>query len=221
MVAPEEGYVAMAVQASGLALPVCGVDFAAGASLNSQPAAPEDLLAMTKAIRRGDEAAFARFYDLYGFRLYKFLLVLARGDENEAREVCQAVMIKLAKRFAVFDDEQQLWAWLRALSKNAFIDHCRARLRQRRLVSLEELAPEPHGTEQPDHHLVEILRDALAGLQPDERELIQAAYVDERPFQELADASGQTYKAVESRLARLRHKLKAQVLNQLRHETEP
>jgi RNA polymerase sigma-70 factor (ECF subfamily) len=130
-------------------------------------------------------------------------------------------MIKLAKRFAVFDDEQQLWAWLRALSRNAFIDHCRARVRQRRLVPLEELAPEPHGAEQPDHHLTEMLRDALAGLQPDERELIQAAYVDERPLQELADASGQTYKAVESRLARLRHKLKTQMLNQLRHEPEP
>jgi RNA polymerase sigma factor (sigma-70 family) len=81
-------------------------------------------------------------------------------------------MIKLAKRFAVFDDEQKLWAWLRTLSKNAFIDHCRSRLRQRRLVSLEELAPEPHGEAQAEHHLAEILRDALAELQPDERELI-------------------------------------------------
>ena len=223
MVAREEGYVAKVVEASGVDLPVSGVVFAAGTSLNSQREAPAaaELLAMTKAIRRGDEAAFARFYDLYSFRLYKFLLVLARGDENEAREVCQAVMIKLARRFAVFDNEQKLWAWLRALSKNAFIDHCRARSRRRRLVSLEELAPEPRGAEQPDSHLTGILREALAGLQPDERELLQAAYVDERPLQELADASRQTYKAVESRLARLRHKLKAQVLNQLRHEPEP
>jgi DNA-directed RNA polymerase specialized sigma24 family protein len=45
--------------------------------------------------------------------------------------------------------------------------------------------------------------------------------VDERTLQELADASGQTYKAVESRLARLRHKLKTKVLNLLRHESEP
>ena len=221
MVAREQGYAATAAEASDVDPPVRGVVFAAGTSLNSQRQAAADLLALTKAIRRGDEAAFARFYDLYSFRLYKFLLVLARGDENEAREVCQAVMIKLAKRFAVFDDEPKLWARLRALSKNAFIDHCRARSRRRRLVSLEELALEPHGAEQADHHLTEILREALAGLPPDECELIQAAYVDERPFQELADASGQTYKAVESRLARLRHKLKTQVLNQLRHEPEP
>jgi RNA polymerase sigma-70 factor, ECF subfamily len=223
MVAREQGYAPTVVEASGLDLPICGVGFPSGAGLNSQREAPTaaELLALTKAIRRGDEAAFARFYDLYSFRLYKFLLVLARGDENEAREVCQAVMIKLARRFAVFADEQKLWAWLRALSRNAFIDYCRARSRRRRLVSLEELAPEPRGAEQADHHLTEILREALAGLQPDERELLQAAYVDERALQELADASGQTYKAVESRLARLRHKLKTQVLNQLRHEPEP
>ncbi len=223
MAAREEGCAATAIEASGVVPPSCGVDFATGANLNSQreAAAAEGLRALTGSICRGDEAAFARFYDLYSFRLYKFLLVLARGDQNEAREVCQAVMIKLARRFAVFDEEQRLWAWLRTLCKNAFIDHCRARVRQRRLVSLEELAPEPRGEEAAEHHLAGILRDALAELQPDERELMQAAYVDERSLQELADASGQTYKAVESRLARLRHKLKTQVLNQLRHEPEP
>ena len=39
-----------------------------------------------------------------------------------------------------------------------------------------------------------------------------------RPLQELADESGQTYKAVESRLGRLRLKLKTNLLNHLRHE---
>ena len=63
-----------------------------------------DIRALTLAIRRGDAAAFSRFYDLYSFRLYRFLLVLARGDENTAREVCQAAMTKLARRFEVFDD---------------------------------------------------------------------------------------------------------------------
>jgi DNA-directed RNA polymerase specialized sigma24 family protein len=44
--------------------------------------------------------------------------------------------------------------------------------------------------------------------------------VDERPLQGLADELGQTYKAVESRLARLRQKLKERVLENLRHENE-
>ncbi|MGD0411445.1 MAG: sigma-70 family RNA polymerase sigma factor [Verrucomicrobiota bacterium] len=179
-----------------------------------------DILALTRAIRRGDEAAFARFYDLYGFRLYRFLLVLARGDENTAREVCQAAMTKLAKRFPVFDDERMLWAWLCALAKNSFIDHWRAQRRRDRFVSLEEMPASMAGAENSTCQLSEILREALAALQPEERELMLAAYMDGRPLQELADASGLTYKAVESRLARLRQKLKEQLLQKLRHENE-
>jgi RNA polymerase sigma-70 factor (ECF subfamily) len=179
-----------------------------------------DILALTRAVRRGDAEAFSRFYDLYSFRLYKFLLVLARGDEHEARDVCQAVFIKLAKRCEVFGDERRFWAWLCAVAKNAFVDHWRTRQRLSRFVPLEELSAEPNSRANPEHRLGEILRDALAALPPDERELIQAAYVDKRPLRELADEAGQTYKAVESRLGRLRQKLKEQVLKDLRHENE-
>jgi len=189
------------------------------ASGNSAAGAP-GIRALSLAIRSGDAAAFARFYDLYSFRLYRFLLVLARGDENTAREVCQAAMTKLAKRFEVFDDEPMLWAWLCALAKNTFIDHYRAQRRRDRFVSLEELPPSSDGAENSTGQLSEILREALAALKPDERELMQAAYVDGRPLQELANASGLSYKAVESRLARLRQKLKEQLLRDLRHENE-
>jgi RNA polymerase sigma-70 factor, ECF subfamily len=179
-----------------------------------------DIHALTCAVRRGDADAFAGLYDLYSFRLYKYLLVLARGDESDAREACQAVFIKLARRCDAFDEERRLWAWLCALAKNTFIDHCRARQRLKRFVPLDQVPAEPNGHPNPEHRLGEILRDALAALPPDERELIQAAYVDNRPLQELADAAGQTYKAVESRLARLRHRLKGQLLKDLRHENE-
>jgi len=219
----DEGNAATAIRLPGLPLPICRADLLPGRSLNQRgnPVADApDIRTLTLAVRRGDAAAFSRFYDLYSFRLYKFLLVLAQGDEHQAGEVLQAVLIKLAKRFDVFDDERQLWAWLCTLVKNTFIDYCRARQRRNRFVSLDELpaALGPEGNSA--HRLSEILREVLARLPPEERELIQAAYVDERPLQELADASGQTYKAVESRLARLRQKLKEQLLRDLRHEHE-
>ena len=206
-----------------LDMPADGADFRAERHLSTEagtaPAAP-DIQALTRAVRRGDAEAFSCFYDLYSFRLYKFLLVLTRGDENEAREVCQALFIKLARRCDVFGDERRLWAWLCVLARNTFVDQCRARQRRSRFVSLDELPTEPNGGVNPDHRLTEILHEALAALPPDERELIQAAYLDQRPLRELAEQAGQTYKAVESRLGRLRQKLKAQVLKDLRHENE-
>ena len=223
MLPRDEGSATTMVNPLGLDLPGGVAEFRLERHLKSQAstvAAALDIQALTRAVRRGDADAFSRFYDLYSFRLYKFLLVLARGDENEAREACQAVFIKLAKRCDVFGDEQRFWAWLCVLAKNTFLDQCRSRRRLNRFVSLDELCAEPNGHVRPEHQLGEILREALAALPPDERELIQAAYVDKRPLQELADEAGQTYKAVESRLGRLRQKLKEQLLKDLRHENE-
>jgi RNA polymerase sigma-70 factor, ECF subfamily len=219
----DEGSAATAVRLPGSDLPVGNADFRRDQKLDSQAstvAAAPDIQALTRAVRRGDADAFSRFYDLYSFRLYKFLLVLARGDEHEAREACQAVFIKLTRRCDAFDEERRLWAWLCVLARNTFIDQCRSRQRLNRFVSLDELSAEPNGHVRPEHRLSEILREALAALPPDERELLQAAYVDKRSLRELADEAGQTYKAVESRLGRLRLKLKEQLLKDLRHENE-
>ena len=120
----------------------------------------------------------------------------------------------------MFDDDQRLWAWLCALAKNTFIDHYRAQRRRDLFVPLEEMPASIAGGDHSSGQLSEILREALAALEPPERELMQAAYIDRRPLQELADASGLTYKAVESRLARLRLKLKEKLLRDLRHENE-
>jgi RNA polymerase sigma-70 factor (ECF subfamily) len=219
----DEGSATAAVRPLGFGLPVVAASFQPERSMSSQAsavAAAPDILALTRAVRGGNAEAFSRFYDLYSFRLYKFLLVFAHGDENEAREVCQAVFIKLARRCDAFDDERRLWAWLCVLAKNTFVDRCRSRQRLSRFVSLDELSVEPSGQVRPENRLGGILREALAALPPDERELIQAAYVDKRPLRELAAEAGLTYKAVESRLGRLRQKLKEQMLKGLRHENE-
>ncbi len=223
MLVRDEGSATAAIRPPGFDLPAQGVVSRPERILKLQASrgttAP-DVRALTRAVRRGDADAFARFYDLYSFRLYRFLLVLAQGDESAAREVCQAVFIKLAKRLSVFEDERRLWSWLCVLAKNTFIDHCRAGQRLNRFVPLDELPAVPDARTNSEHRLTGLLREALAGLSPVERELVQAAYVDARPLQELADEAGQTYKAVESRLGRLRQKLKEQLLKNLRHENE-
>jgi RNA polymerase sigma-70 factor (ECF subfamily) len=185
------------------------------------PPGPLTVHDWTRAIQRGDAAAFSRFYDLYSFRIYKYLLVLAHGDEHEAQEVCQLTLIKLAKRFQALEDEEQLWAWVRAVARNAFLDRCRARRRRGQILPLDAAPSDPEPGDAPEHHLSQLVREALADLPADECELLQAAYVDERPLQELADASRLTYKAIESRLGRLRQKLRQKLLHLLRREHEP
>ena len=173
---------------------------------------------MTEAIRLGQEEAFTRFYDLDSLRLYKFLLVLGKGDEIAAREVLQSVVVKLARKMQVFDEEARLWAWMCRLARNAFVDRCRSRRRERQFISIEDLETELVGAEAPENQLSHCMAQALAAFTPEETELVRAAYIDERPLQELADEAGQSYKALESRLGRLRKKLKVMLLNHLRYE---
>jgi DNA-directed RNA polymerase specialized sigma24 family protein len=63
------------------------------------------------------------------------------------------------------------------------------------------------------------LRQILDTLPPAERELLHAAYVDEQPLGELATAEGTTYKALESKLGRLRARVRVLLLKTLRHES--
>jgi RNA polymerase sigma factor (sigma-70 family) len=179
---------------------------------------PIDFRGWTQRITRGEEAAFTEFYERYSLRLYRHLLLVANGNELEAREVLQTVVVKLASKFKVFNQESEMWSWLSRLAKNAYIDSWRARQRGQRFVALEPCHDQlaDRWEERPDW--AESLRSALAALPDAEQELMRAAYVDRQSLQELADASGQTYKAVESRLARLRQKLKAQLLSGLHRE---
>jgi RNA polymerase sigma-70 factor, ECF subfamily len=185
--------------------------------------APRDgatLRELTRAIRRGDETAFSCFYEAHGLWLYEYLLALAKGDEAAAREVFQATVVKLAKRFEVFEKELRLRAWLRVVARNTFLDHCRVRQREGRFVPWDDRIQELAEAVPVEHRLAASLRRALDELPPEDSELVRGAYVDKRSIQELADERDETYKAVESRLARLRQKLKTRLLIHLRNEDQ-
>ena len=205
------------MSSDGMSLSLSGVALLQQ-SLQQNASAETSLRDLTIAIRRGDEVAFSRFHDVYSLRLYKYLIVLAKGDEAEAREVLQTVVLKLAKKMQIFDDESRLWAWMSRLARNAFIDHRRSRKRDHNLISLDDLPVDLSDSAATETRLSASLSRALESFTPEETELLRAAYIDEVPLQALADESGQTYKALESRLGRLRKKLKLTLLNRLRHE---
>ena len=172
----------------------------------------------TRRIARGDEHAFTRFYELYHLRIYKYLLGLTRGNEHDAREVLQTVILKAARHFKVFPDDQRLWAWLCRLSRNAYFDLLRRKTRESCLIPLGDRASDFAAAEPGKDRVEQAFADAMAQLPEEEQELVREVYVDKRPLQHLAVEAGSTYKAMESRLARLRQKLKAHVLTLLRNE---
>ena len=69
-----------------------------------------------------------------------------------------------------------------------------------------------------DERLRNLLERHVASLPPDERKLIEQKYFVRRAVREIAGELQTTEKAVESKLSRIRRKLKDAVLAELNHE---
>ncbi|HEV2435295.1 MAG TPA: sigma-70 family RNA polymerase sigma factor, partial [Verrucomicrobiae bacterium] len=69
-----------------------------------------------------------------------------------------------------------------------------------------------------EEQLKTLLENQVAALPPDERELIEQKYFARRAVREIADELQTTEKAVESKLSRVRKKLKDAVLAELKNE---
>lgn len=169
---------------------------------------------------KGDEAAYARFYDAYFDRLRRYLLVVTAGNEEAAREALQSALVRVVRHIKAFDTEAAFWGWLTVLARTALFDQTRKR---RRYVSFldrftrhTQVAPAP--PTEPDGKLLELLESGLALLPDDERKLLEAKYLEGASVHEIAAQWQTSEKAVESRLGRIRRKLRAILLGQLKEE---
>ena len=175
---------------------------------------------LTQALAKGDERAFDRFYALYADRLHRYLLVVARGDEAVARDAMQECMLRVLRHVRPFDREEVFWGWLTVLARSAALDLLR---RGRRIRLRESELPGdilgPDGSEEwADERLLLALHTALSLLPEEDRSCLERHYLAGVPQATLAAERGTSRKAVESRLARLRKRLKVMILDILSHE---
>lgn len=171
---------------------------------------------------RGDEAAFREFYDAYFDRLLRYLFVVTSGNETAAREALQLTLVRVVRHVKPFDEEEKFWSWLTVLARSARADEAR---KQRRYFAFLEWFTHHAAVENPtgddgtaDARLRELLERKLILLPPDERQLVEQKYILHQSVRAIADAQQTTEKAVESKLSRVRRKLKGTVLAELKNE---
>jgi RNA polymerase sigma-70 factor, ECF subfamily len=182
---------------------------------------PPDVLALTARMSRGDEAAFHEFYKLYFNRLFRYLFVVAGGQEEIAREALQLAFVRVARHVRRFDSESAFWNWLAMLARNCVVDEMRKRNRYQGLLArFFQLRPADADLKSIDAEtrFSELVQDGLASLPADERALLERKYFDGEAVRELADERQMTEKAMESHLLRVRRKLKTAVLDRLKNE---
>jgi RNA polymerase sigma factor (sigma-70 family) len=160
-----------------------------------------------------DRVAFAALFDEFAPRLKGFIM-RSGTSAPQAEEIVQEVMLTVWHKAGQFDPARaQVSAWIYQIVRNRQIDM----LRKERRPMPEDLGsfsfPEAEGgavlaVEQE----AEALKEALARLNPDQRAVIEKAYLGELTHQEISIQTGLPLGTIKSRirlgLDRLRHELK-------------
>jgi RNA polymerase sigma factor (sigma-70 family) len=174
---------------------------------------------LTLAMAAGNEEAFCEFHRRYFDRLFRFCLVLSRGNSARAGDVLQDTLCRVARYVRRFEDEEVFWCWLAAVARSACQDA--GRKHRRYLAMLENYArrwlvldpPAPTNNEQ---YLDQLAAECLSELDPGDRALVEGKYLAGHTLRQLAARAHLTEKAVESRLSRLRRHLRGRLLDRLR-----
>jgi RNA polymerase sigma-70 factor (ECF subfamily) len=188
----------------------------------TEPEPPANVLRLTVRMSHGDETAFHEFYKLYFNRLLRYLIVVTNGREEIAREAVQAAFVRVARHVRKFDSETAFWNWLAMLARNCVVDEVRKRSRYQNLLA-RFFQQRPADTnlkeDEADEQFLKLFEKEIASLPDDERLLLERKYFAEETARSLAEEFQVTEKAMESRLLRIRGKLKAMILNRLKDET--
>ncbi len=172
---------------------------------------PSRVPEITKAASLGNEAAAREFFETYCDRLFRYLVVLSHGDEESARETLSNAMIKAIRKMQRMETDEDCWRWLTIIARHCYVDLCR---KQKRRIITDDM-PETLATPQPDNILIQALNEAVSELPATERDIVERYYFDDTSQLNLAAEENISRKAVESRLARIRKKLRAAILKKL------
>jgi RNA polymerase sigma-70 factor (ECF subfamily) len=160
-----------------------------------------------------DRTAFALLFDHFAPRLKGFIMRSGTGG-GQAEEIVQEVMLTIWRKAEQFDPERaQVSAWVYQIARNRQIDV----IRKENRPLPEELGEEP-GAEPDASQILAVeqeagqLKDALLKLKPDQRDIIEKAYLGELTHQEISSQTGLPLGTIKSRirlgLEKLRHELK-------------
>jgi RNA polymerase sigma-70 factor (ECF subfamily) len=173
--------------------------------------------ALIRGVAEGNEQALASLYDATSRTVYGLLLRIL-SDPSSAEEVLLDVYAQVWRQAASYSPERgRPLAWLTTIARSRAIDRVRrTRQEQQREAPLDEAIRSAGGESVEEGvragEVRAVIRAALDGLAPEQREVIELAYYGGMSHSEIAAARGLPLGTVKTRtrlgLMRLREVLK-------------
>jgi RNA polymerase sigma-70 factor (ECF subfamily) len=145
----------------------------------------EDAIASAKA---GDVSALHYLYVRFADDVYGYIRSIVH-DSHEAEDITQNVFAKLMTAIARYEPrEVPFAAWILRVARNAALDQIRAR----RQIPFEEVRTDDNGHEELGSDRSRALREALARLPQDQREVLVLRHLVGLAPREIAERLGKT-----------------------------
>lgn len=167
----------------------------------------EARLAVARA-KEGDREALRFLYTRYCDNVYGYVRSIVR-DDREAEDLTQHVFMKLMSVIVKYDDQGVPFSgWLLRLARNVALDH----VRRQRADPSEEVLVSTGADAHSERHRARDLREALAALPQDQREVMVMRHVVGLSPPEIASLMGRT----ESSIHGLHHRGRRTLQEELR-----
>jgi RNA polymerase sigma-70 factor (ECF subfamily) len=200
-----------------------GMSSGLGTSGHGGPAGPPispstgrgDDVAMTRLVRRavkraqeGDRAALGFLYARYADDVCGYVRSIVR-DQHEAEDVTQHVFAKLIRVIGKYEERDvPFFAWILRVARNVAVDH----LRRQRAIPVEEIrGAVDEGHDHAAAERISDLREALAKLPHDQREVLVLRHIAGLSPTEIAERTGRTEGSVHGLHHRGRRALRAEL----------
>ena len=173
----------------------------------------------------GEPRAFAELIRRYE-RLVTHIVYRMISDDEDRRDLCQDVFIKVYRNLATFKFEAKLSTWISRIAYNTCINH----LRKHREELIVEILPDVESMDHlpaqialPDREteardLAARLRSEIAGLPAAYRTILALYHIDEMSYAEIAEITGMPEGTVKSHLFRARKHLRRRLMSKYGQE---
>lgn len=179
----------------------------ASCALSANLAASDEVL--IARIAQGDRLAMRVLYGRHHVRVYRFGLRLVR-DEQVAEDLISEVFLDVWRQAGKFEGRSAVSTWLLAITRFKALSVLRKRkdaeLDEEAAAAIEDPSDDPEMAAQ-KRDTGNVLRQCLAALSPDHREIIDLVYYHEKSVEEVAEIVGIPENTVKTRMFYARKKL--------------